>query len=740
MRVVVSGTCDGADTAIRAELRRRGHQLSGTGDVAVRLAPRCITVTGSGRLRIDLAPVLGRDSAGATRQRFAAPVIVGAGNRSDTVQFVHHDTVQFVHHDDVARCVADAVEHPDWTGVVGLAADPIPLRRVAAILGKPYIARRGAAPEPPVDTTRLRALGFHPVWTAPDCVRDFARANRAHICVRGHWIRLPWRYPWTRAPIPGSVPRHPAGAARGEFDTDIDPRWPMYTAVNTTEAFPGAMTPLSLQLSLEGMRAMGSRAVEAMSLDGELRRAVLEEQTGAFGHRVYANLSVLFAAGAVLPAARPAGWRDKLFGVAQDPAVAEDIRVGWLGKARRLPRLLALVAASGTETKRMDADARARRRGASYYRGRSDLQLQDELRCLHDEVVDAWGTAALLTLATVSFMGVLELLARRSLSTEFLGGIEKLASAGLTVATRALAARAAADPAIAELLITHPARAALDLLRAGHPDFTARLDSVVAEWGHRGPGESELANPVFADDPAVLLEVVAKLVSTAADHPAPEPVMSPWVRLLTWVGAWFQRSRERGRDAAIRLTHEYRLAARELGCRLVDRGVTADRDDAFYLVLDELLRPPPDVRGLVARRRAERIRLDRERPPLDFVGHWAPRAEVIPEIGCGEALSGIPASIGTATGRVRVVTAESLHQFSPGEILVAETTDAGWTPYFSFAAAVVISTGATMSHAAIVAREFGIPCVVGSKTASRVLRTGHIVRVDGAAGRVVRVQ
>ncbi|QRY48268.1 hypothetical protein JVX93_16705 [Mycolicibacterium boenickei] len=729
MRVVVSGTCDGADAAIRAELRRRGHQLSEASSVVVRLESRVITVTRDAELRVELAPVLGRDAAGATRLRYAAPVIVGARNLPNPVQFVHPD--------DVARFIADAVDNPDWAGVVGLAADSLPLRQVAALLGKPYFERAGEV-DPELDTARLSALGFHPAWSASDCVRDFATANRAHIVVRGRQIRLPWRYPWVRVPTRAPRLRHPASDARGEFDTDVDPRWPAYTAVNTTEAFPGPMTPLSLELSLDGMRAMGVHAVEAMSVDGELRRAVIEEQTGAFGHRIYANLTVLFAAGAVLPAAGPAGWRDKLFGADHDDDGSETTQAGLWSKARRLPRLLVFVASSGTETKRMDAGARSRQRGAAYYAGRSGVRLHDELRCLHDEVVDAWGTAALITLASVSFTGVLEILARRSLSTEFFGGMEKLASAGLTMATRSLAADVAADPGIAAVLREHRPASAIELLRTQHPEFVARLDDVVAAWGHRGPGESELANPVFADDPAVLLEVVGKLAG-AVQHRVPEPAMSPWVRLLTWFGAWFQRSRERGRDAAIRLTHEYRLAARELGARLVAQGVIADPDDVFYLVLDELLRPPLDVRYLVLRRRAERARLERERPPLDFVGTWTPISETVPEIGCGEALSGIPASVGSVTGRVRVVTVESLHQLSPGEILVADSIDVGWTPYFTYAAAVVLSTGATMSHAAIIAREFGIPCVVGSKTASRVLRTGHIVEVDGAAGRIVRV-
>jgi phosphohistidine swiveling domain-containing protein len=124
---------------------------------------------------------------------------------------------------------------------------------------------------------------------------------------------------------------------------------------------------------------------------------------------------------------------------------------------------------------------------------------------------------------------------------------------------------------------------------------------------------------------------------------------------------------------------------------------------------------------------------------MDFVERWKPCATAVPEMSPGESLTGMPASIGVAKGRVRVVTASSIDELRPGEILIAESVDVGWTPFFCYAVAVVVDTAATMSHAAVVAREFGIPCVVGAKTASTVLRTGHLVEVDGTSGRVKRL-
>ena len=140
------------------------------------------------------------------------------------------------------------------------------------------------------------------------------------------------------------------------------------------------------------------------------------------------------------------------------------------------------------------------------------------------------------------------------------------------------------------------------------------------------------------------------------------------------------------------------------------------------------------------RRKVERQRLERVRPPMDFVKRWEPDGDRVEELSAGESLTGLPASAGVVKGRVRVVTAESINDLQPGEILVAESIDVVWTPFFSYAAAVVVDTGAMMSHAAIVAREFGIPYVVGSKTGSRALRSGHVVEVDGASGRMTRIE
>jgi pyruvate,water dikinase len=101
-----------------------------------------------------------------------------------------------------------------------------------------------------------------------------------------------------------------------------------------------------------------------------------------------------------------------------------------------------------------------------------------------------------------------------------------------------------------------------------------------------------------------------------------------------------------------------------------------------------------------------------------------------------EVLTGIGASAGVVEGPVRVVTDPSFADVEPGEVLVAPTTDPSWASIMFVSAALVVDIGSALSHAAVVARELGLPCVVNTRTGTRALRDGDIVRVDGSAGTV----
>jgi pyruvate,water dikinase len=192
-----------------------------------------------------------------------------------------------------------------------------------------------------------------------------------------------------------------------------------------------------------------------------------------------------------------------------------------------------------------------------------------------------------------------------------------------------------------------------------------------------------------------------------------------------------------------------RRAVLRIGEALADRGLTGEAEDVFFLTRDEALAALEEGRleaGVdVAERRARRAEQSRLVPPL-LIGDINPVLRRIwdafprmlgAEPSATALVTGSPASAGRATGPVRVIRSpDEFEELQPGEILVAPMTAPAWTPLFSRAAAVVTDVGSPAAHASIIAREYGIPAVVGCGDATARLRTGMRVTVDGSTGNV----
>jgi pyruvate,water dikinase len=185
-----------------------------------------------------------------------------------------------------------------------------------------------------------------------------------------------------------------------------------------------------------------------------------------------------------------------------------------------------------------------------------------------------------------------------------------------------------------------------------------------------------------------------------------------------------------------------REAALESGRRLARDGTLATTDDVFFLSAAELLAaleasPRPDLRALAAGRRAEHRRHVDEDPPEVLHGDEEPEP-ALPPPAAGRSLRGVGVSPGRLEARARVVLDSSgLEGVLDGEVVVARATDPAWTSTLSLAGAIVLEMGGLLSHGAIVARELGIPAVVDVAGATRLVRTGDLVSVDGATGEVL---
>jgi phosphohistidine swiveling domain-containing protein len=198
----------------------------------------------------------------------------------------------------------------------------------------------------------------------------------------------------------------------------------------------------------------------------------------------------------------------------------------------------------------------------------------------------------------------------------------------------------------------------------------------------------------------------------------------------------------------IRILHEARLPIRELATRYVERGILDRVEDITMLresELDAFLKDPEAMLPTITERWEWYHELELFEPP------WIVTAGEVPPISTwprkkdpavnvaksGDILTGLAACPGVATGIARVINDPTeATDLEPGEILVAPITDPGWTPLFTSAEAVVVNVGSTLSHAAIVSRELGIPCVLGVPDATKRIPNGAMLTVDGAAGLV----
>jgi pyruvate,water dikinase len=282
----------------------------------------------------------------------------------------------------------------------------------------------------------------------------------------------------------------------------------------------------------------------------------------------------------------------------------------------------------------------------------------------------------------------------------------------------------------------------------------------LAEHGHNVPKGAELADRSWREDPAVLTGLLNSF-RTMADEENPKLVFSRRKaereaaerKLIADLPSRKRRKAKRlfaqaqeyiqlrtiGKGSIMVSFDVARAAARRLGELLVADGVIADEDDVFYLTDHELLGEMPDHPKEVLAERRTRRELYRtlEVPPI-WVGDPEPvqPGESVAAAEAGE-VSGIGASSGVVEGRIRVVSSATDGDLKPGEILVCETTDPSWISLMVVSAGLIIDIGGPVSHGAIVAREMGVPCVIGAGDATARLRTGQWAKVDGDAGTVV---
>ena len=385
--------------------------------------------------------------------------------------------------------------------------------------------------------------------------------------------------------------------------------------------------------------------------------------------------------------------------------------------------------------------------------------------------------SACSTVPIGTISGVCEALGRPEDTLKLLAGLGDVESAAPSMAMWELGRLVVASEAV-EVIFDAGISGLASRLRSATDDpavkeFVERFDDFLVEYGSRGPNEWEMRCPTWETHPDLALAAIDRMrLSDASRSPfvhnaeraaERERLGAEIAELLEsdpetqdrFLGALraatvFMPGRERTKTNCVKLIQEGRMGAHEIGRRRVAAGHFHRHDD-FGLLTREELEVEVDHPGSFTSQLRDREALLHEvaalQEPFLFTGGrpdmstYPPRAsgDVAP-LGAGEALVGVGGCPGVVRGVARVVLdSHDPTALQPGDVLVAPITDPSWTPLFVPAEGVVVDVGAPLSHAIIVSRELGIPCVVSATDATKKIPDGALVEVDGTTGVVTVV-
>ncbi|MGU3294689.1 PEP/pyruvate-binding domain-containing protein [Williamsia sp. M5A3_1d] len=339
----------------------------------------------------------------------------------------------------------------------------------------------------------------------------------------------------------------------------------------------------------------------------------------------------------------------------------------------------------------------------------------------------------------------------RAAASRLMAGASDVESALMLAELDTVAHAIAADLSVEDFLESDPGDA-VTRLRASSGVAGVALRGFLHRHGHRGYRELCMRDPSWGEDPHGLGTMLQVMVRSATEPTArrastpPEEAVAPAaVRILARLARRGARGREETKSRLAAIAHALKLGFAHLGQVLARSGRLPDADLVYFFDRSELHRVvgAEDITDLVdtALRRREALAFQEA---LEFedvsVGRPVPLVARPPSAADDTEIVGRPAGRGCVEGIVRVAKSiAEARDVRRGEVLVAPVTDVGWTPYFTVIAALVTDIGSSVSHGAVVAREYGLPCVVNTLVASRSLHTGDRVRVDGDRGVVTRL-
>ncbi len=568
--------------------------------------------------------------------------------------------------------------------------------------------------------------------------------------------------------------------------TDYEPskRWPHYTRANAGEVMPSPVTPLCQKFTWdEGIihgAAQGS--CRASLYEAEEYDPILPEVFGFFGGYFYNNLANIRMQGVRNPVVTVEQLDTAFFGDHPDvppyvehpldakPHLTDRImaHIGWIMTRTEWPELMD------------DRDHVNRvRNERPDLTELSDKQLLERARSTQPDLV--WGFDQHYMSSSSSgvapgILGVVgEAIGDTTIPMRLVAGLGDVDSAAPSHALWELG-RKIRSTASLTALFDAGVNGLEQRLRSSPDDavqeFVANFDAFLVEFGSRGPNEWEIGAETWETKPELVLVMLDRvrhqddeesphqraLVRAAEREALTAQVRGQLAELgndelagqfeAALVAANFMVYRERTKTNIIKTVHEGRMVFRELGRRHAAAGNISDPFHIFMLLsreLDDFVADPASFGDTLAEREAQWRKLADLEPPFIIadgnvppLSEWPRRDQnTASSASEGDVLAGVAGSPGVYRGRARVITDPAdPGALQPGDIMVAPSTDPGWTPLFMTAGAAVVNVGGQISHAIIVSRELGLPCVVSVEGATDIIPDGALVEVNGNTGQV----
>lgn len=562
-------------------------------------------------------------------------------------------------------------------------------------------------------------------------------------------------------------------------------KWPLYTRGNVGEVFPEVVLPLTWD-SYGHEAEMGWRdayerfGIVAPDDFGDEEMIIL----GVFGGYCYINASYVRMVGVRAPGGSVEQIDSQFFGESDAPAYVPRKGDKNLKATLRLGKKVFQLLGMTEPLPELEDD---KRRVQAWIDSMPDLSTasETELFELPEKFKplfrDLFSRHIEVTFAVALTSGLLSDLCIKAGKADqlvsILGGIGEVESAAPSSAMWALARSAQEAPSLRGVFDTgiDGVLTSIDNLANGGDaaaaGWKAAFADFIAEFGSRGPNEWDAGADPWELRPELALAAIDRMRYADASHaPAAQSERLATERALAVedvrgalnpVDRWqfdkalrstqiLSQCRERSKTTVIRAVHTVRLSGRELGRRVAERGGPADGVDLALLNSEELaacMENPAEWLDTIEDRKALRAELSKKIPPFIFEGEippietWESTDAEVAASGAGDTLQGIAGCPGVARGTARVVLDPAEPgDLGPGDVLIAPITDPSWTPLFLAAEAVVVDVGATMSHAVIVSRELGIPCVVSAVGATRSIPDGATIEVDGNSGTVTVIE